>query len=103
MIKMLHQNIFHGADFLCLFPKIRFVHKQFTNLKSDLGKLIGIKGCDPGLGGSEGFARQALLFISVEQDMVAHHDLTTVRNQNLRLRNTPGNDLIDLSAQLGDV
>ena len=65
MIQMLQKHILHLTDTLYLFRQQLLVEK-LAYLESDLGVLIGIKGGNSGLCGSEGFSAQPFLLILVK-------------------------------------
>ena len=72
------------------------VIEQLADLEPDLCILIREKWSNPGLGGSEGLSPQTFLLTLVEQDVVAHHDLCPVRNQQLRCRHALRRDVLNL-------
>ena len=72
------------------------VIEQLADLEPDLCILIREKWSNPGLGGSEGLSAQTFLLALIKQDMVAHHDLCPVRNQQLRCRHALRRDVLNL-------
>ena len=62
--------------------------EQFIYLETDFGIFIGIERSDTGLCGSEGFAAKTFFFILIEENMIRHYDLCSVRDHDLRCRNS---------------
>ena len=72
------------------------VIEQLADLEPDLCVLIREKWSNPGLGGSEGLSSKTFLLALVKQDVVAHHDLRPVGNQQLRCRHALRRDVLNL-------
>ena len=77
--------------------------EELADLEADLCIFIRIEGSDSGLCRTEGFLTKTLLLALVKQNVVGHHDLSTVRNQDLRSRNPFVHDALYFFEQKRDV
>ena len=88
MVQVLIQRVFHIQNLLNLLFELRLVVIQLADLEADLRVFIRIKRCDAGFGGTKGLGGQTRFLHRIHFNMVRHHDLHTVRNHQLRLRNS---------------
>ena len=84
---MLKKNILCLAN-ACQLLFQTFIIKELVYLEADLRIFIRIERCDTGFGGTERLAAQTLLLILIEQNMIWHNHLCSVRDQDLRCRYT---------------
>ncbi len=56
---------------------------QLAHLQANLGILVGIEGRNAGLGGTEGVLAQPLLLEFIKVNMIGHHDLCPVADEQL--------------------
>ena len=102
VIDMLEQQILHFADSFELFSEI-FLIEQLTDLEADLRILVRIERSDTALCRAEFFILEALLLIGVEHNMIRHHDLRALGNEDIGLRHACRSDMLDLLDELLDI
>ena len=84
VVEVCQENILLHTDALDFFQQLIVAHKELIDLPADLCVFIGIKRCDTGLSGAEGFACQTLFFTFVKEDVIGHDDLAALGNHQLR-------------------
>ena len=76
---------------------------QLAKLQADLLVLVAVERRNARLGGAKGVLPQALLLELIKLDMIRHHDLRALGDENLRLRHALGDHLIQLAQERLDV
>ena len=102
MIDVLEQKILYFADSLELFFEILVV-KQLADLEAYLRILVRIKRSYAALCRAEFFILEAFLLIGVEHNMIRHHDLRTLGNEDVGLRYACRSDVLYLLDELLDI
>ena len=102
MIDVLEQKILYFADSLELFFEILVV-KQLADLEAYLRILVRIKRSYTALCRAEFFILEAFLLIGVEHNMIRHHDLRTLGNEDIGLRHACRSDVLYLLDELLDI
>ena len=69
VIHVLEENVFDLDSVVEMLFQAGLV-EQIADLDADLGVLVGVEGGDAALGGAEGMAAQALLFVGVLEDVI---------------------------------
>ena len=103
MVQMLDQHIFDLADTVYLVAQLLLASEKLAHLETDLCVFVTVKRCDAGLGRSKGLTGQSRLLVGIQKDMIRHHDLRTVRHENLRSRNPLALQIVDLIQQVGNI
>ena len=103
VVEVLEEGVLDRADVLDFGAEFFFVHEEFVDLEADLRVLVRIARRDARFRGAERAAREPLLLVSVEQDVIGHQDLGAVRYHQLRRGNASFFKPLQLFEQLRDV
>ena len=82
VIHVLEENVFDLDSVVEMLFQAGLV-EQIADLDADLGVLVGVEGGDAALGGAEGMAAQALLFVGVLEDVIGHEQLGPLRDDQV--------------------
>ena len=68
---------------------------ELVDLETDFGIFVREERSNTGMGGAESGLAETLLLVAVKVDMVGHDELSALRDQDFRFRNTGVGDLFD--------
>ena len=83
MVNMFQGKVFQLQDTGQFFFQL-FRIEQLVDLHTDLGKLVGEEGSDPGFGGTKGGSAKTFFLVLIQKDVVRKHDLRPVGDHKMR-------------------
>ena len=103
MVKVDKQSVLDIGNPVDLFHQNIVVLIKLIDLPADFRVFIGIERRDARLGRTEGFPGKSCLLKRIKKNMIRHHDLCSVGNHDLRLRNALAHNVPEFSHEFFNI